>query len=310
MISKKLSLIVKLTSNKLSNNFNYCKVDTKQFKYFSEQIKQTKQHAQKYQNTTEDSNLNNKNKEKENNTDNNNNNNNSSSSNKVIDYEALYKKLNIKTKEEINDEFKEKKFYLQYQWLRLQKEKKKYLQDFECPEFTPYQKQENEVIFNILYDFNYNEQVVFYKALNNIKNSRCIPIKEEKKAIPPSFDPNFNDYQEILYSLTPFLSSGYLLGGASNANTSAVATDTKEEVKKEDNKPREKAIVDIKLVGYEQAKKITLIKEFRAMFTLGLKEAKDAVETVDYIVKSKVQREEALELKAKLEGFGAKIELV
>lgn len=309
MISKKLSLIVKLTSNKISNNFYNCKVDTKQFKYFSEQIKQTKQHAQKYQNTTKDSNLNSKNKEKENNT-NNNDNNNTSNSNKVIDYEALYKKLNIKTKEEINDEYKEKKFYLQYQWLRLQKEKKKYLQDFECPEFTPFQKQENEVIFSILYDFNYNEQIVFNKALNNIKNSRCIPLKEKKEDIPPSFDPNFNDYQEILYSLTPFLSSGYLLGGASTANAAAATTDTKEEVKKEDNKPREKAIVDIKLVGFEQAKKITLIKEFRAMFTLGLKEAKEAVETVDYIVKSKVQREEALELKAKLEGFGAKIDLV
>ena len=56
-------------------------------------------------------------------------------------------------------------------------------------------------------------------------------------------------------------------------------------------------------------KKINVIKEVRAATTLGLKEAKDLVEGAPKEVKSGVNKEEAEELKAKLEAAGAKVEL-
>ena len=56
-------------------------------------------------------------------------------------------------------------------------------------------------------------------------------------------------------------------------------------------------------------KKINVIKEVRAITTLGLKEAKDLVEGAPKEVKSGVNKKEAEELKAKLEAAGAKVEL-
>ena len=56
-------------------------------------------------------------------------------------------------------------------------------------------------------------------------------------------------------------------------------------------------------------KKINVIKEIRAVTTLGLKEAKDLVEGAPKEVKSDVNKKEAEEIKAKLEAAGAKVEL-
>ena len=57
------------------------------------------------------------------------------------------------------------------------------------------------------------------------------------------------------------------------------------------------------------ANKISVIKEVRAATSLGLKEAKDLVESAPKAVKEGVTKEEAEELKKKLETAGAKVEL-
>ena len=56
-------------------------------------------------------------------------------------------------------------------------------------------------------------------------------------------------------------------------------------------------------------KKINVIKEVRAVTTLGLKEAKDLVEGAPKEIKSGVNKKEAEEIKKKLEAAGAKVEL-
>ena len=56
-------------------------------------------------------------------------------------------------------------------------------------------------------------------------------------------------------------------------------------------------------------KKINVIKEIRAVTSLGLKEAKDLVEGAPKEVKSGVNKKEAEEIKKKLEAAGAKVEL-
>jgi large subunit ribosomal protein L7/L12 len=56
-------------------------------------------------------------------------------------------------------------------------------------------------------------------------------------------------------------------------------------------------------------KKIEVIKEVRAITSLGLKEAKDLVEGAPKPVKEGVTKEEAEKIKAQLEKAGAKVEL-
>ena len=57
------------------------------------------------------------------------------------------------------------------------------------------------------------------------------------------------------------------------------------------------------------ANKISVIKAVREITPLGLKEAKDLVESAPVAIKEDVSKEEAEEAKAKLESAGAKVEL-
>ena len=56
-------------------------------------------------------------------------------------------------------------------------------------------------------------------------------------------------------------------------------------------------------------KKINVIKEVRAITSLGLKEAKDLVEAAPKAVKEAVGKDEAEEIKKKLEEVGATVEI-
>jgi large subunit ribosomal protein L7/L12 len=70
----------------------------------------------------------------------------------------------------------------------------------------------------------------------------------------------------------------------------------------------EKDEFDVVLTGAGD-KKIQVIKEVRALTSLGLKEAKDLVDSAPKPVLENVPKEQAEEAKAKLEGAGASVEL-
>ena len=70
----------------------------------------------------------------------------------------------------------------------------------------------------------------------------------------------------------------------------------------------EKTEFDVVLVAAGE-KKINVIKEVRAITGLGLKEAKDLVESAPKPVKEAVSKDEAEEMKKKLEEVGAKVEV-
>ncbi|HJO72006.1 MAG TPA: 50S ribosomal protein L7/L12 [Rhodospirillales bacterium] len=70
----------------------------------------------------------------------------------------------------------------------------------------------------------------------------------------------------------------------------------------------EKVDFDVILTTFGE-KKINVIKEVRAATNLGLKEAKDLVESVPAAVKEGITKDEAEEIKKKLEEAGATVEL-
>ncbi len=70
----------------------------------------------------------------------------------------------------------------------------------------------------------------------------------------------------------------------------------------------EKTEFDVILASFGE-KKINVIKEVRAITGLGLKEAKDMVESAPAAVKEGVNKDEAEEIKKKLEGAGASVEI-
>ncbi len=57
------------------------------------------------------------------------------------------------------------------------------------------------------------------------------------------------------------------------------------------------------------SQKVQVIKELRTVTTLGLKEAKELVESAPKTIKEGVSKKEAEEIKKKLEAVGAKVDL-
>jgi large subunit ribosomal protein L7/L12 len=70
----------------------------------------------------------------------------------------------------------------------------------------------------------------------------------------------------------------------------------------------EKTEFDVILIAAGE-KKINVIKEVRAITSLGLKEAKDLVEAAPKAVREKITKEEAEKVKAQLEAAGATVEV-
>jgi len=76
----------------------------------------------------------------------------------------------------------------------------------------------------------------------------------------------------------------------------------------EEEKKEEKTTFDVILKGFG-SNKIQTIKEVRAITNLGLKEAKELVESAPKPIKEKISKEEAEEIKKKLETVGAEVEI-
>ena len=70
----------------------------------------------------------------------------------------------------------------------------------------------------------------------------------------------------------------------------------------------EKTAFDVTMTNFG-ANKINVIKVIREITSLGLKEAKDIVESVPALVKEKVTKDDAASIKKKLEEAGATVEV-
>jgi large subunit ribosomal protein L7/L12 len=70
----------------------------------------------------------------------------------------------------------------------------------------------------------------------------------------------------------------------------------------------EKTEFDVILIGHGD-KKIQVIKEVRAITAMGLKDAKDLVDSLPKPVKEGIPKEEAEKIKAQLEQAGAQVEV-
>ena len=96
------------------------------------------------------------------------------------------------------------------------------------------------------------------------------------------------------YGIEPAAGGAVMMAGPADAGGGADAEEQSE--------------FDVILVS-PGASKINVIKEVRAITSLGLKEAKDLVEGAPNAVKEGVGKDEAEEIKKKLEEAGASVEL-
>mmetsp|Transcript_5247 Transcript_5247/g.8122 ORF Transcript_5247/g.8122 Transcript_5247/m.8122 type:complete len:132 (-) Transcript_5247:37-432(-) len=97
-------------------------------------------------------------------------------------------------------------------------------------------------------------------------------------------------------------------GGGGGAAAGGAAGGAEAEVVEEE--PKEKTHFDVELAEFDKKTKIKLIKEIRGALGLGLKEAKDTVESAPTWLKKELKKEEAEALKEKLEAVGGTVRLV
>jgi len=71
----------------------------------------------------------------------------------------------------------------------------------------------------------------------------------------------------------------------------------------------EKTEFTVVLKSFDDAKKIPVIKEVRAITGLGLKEAKDLVEAGNKTLKENISKDDAAKIKQQLEAAGAVVEI-
>ena len=97
------------------------------------------------------------------------------------------------------------------------------------------------------------------------------------------------------YGIEPAAGGAVMVAGAAGGDAGGAAAEEQTEFD-----------VILKSAG---ASKINVIKEVRGITGLGLKEAKELVEAGGKAVKEQVSKEEAEEIKGKLEAAGAEVEL-
>jgi large subunit ribosomal protein L7/L12 len=106
-----------------------------------------------------------------------------------------------------------------------------------------------------------------------------------------------NELAKVLeeeYDIKPAAAAVAVAGGAGGGDGAGAA--------------EEKSEFDV-IIKSAGAKKIAVIKEVRGITGLGLKEAKELVDGAPNTVKEAVAKEEAEQLKSKLEEAGAEVEL-
>jgi len=90
-----------------------------------------------------------------------------------------------------------------------------------------------------------------------------------------------------------------------SVNLTPISSD---EISKQNVKVEEKTMFTVSMTSYGEDK-INIIKKIRTILNLGLKEAKDFVESAPVIIKKDISKADAESIKVELEASGAKIEL-
>lgn len=126
------------------------------------------------------------------------------------------------------------------------------------------------------------------KLIDEISNMTVLELSELVKALEDKFG--------VSASAAPAMAMPGMMP--------AVAADAAAEEEEE-----EKTEFDVQLKSFG-SKKIPVIKEVRAITGLGLKEAKEKVESAPVVIQEGIAQEEAEKTKEQLEALGAEVEII
>ena len=127
------------------------------------------------------------------------------------------------------------------------------------------------------------------KMIDEISNMTVLELSELVKALEDKFG--------VSASAAPAIAMPGMMPAAAAPGAEEAA------------EPEEKTEFDVQLKDFG-SKKIPVIKEVRAITGLGLKEAKEKVESAPVVIQEAVSKEDAEKTKEQLEALGATIEIL
>ena len=127
------------------------------------------------------------------------------------------------------------------------------------------------------------------KMIDEISNMTVLELSELVKALEDKFG--------VSASAAPAMAMPGMMPAAAAPGAEEAA------------EPEEKTEFDVQLKDFG-SKKIPVIKEVRAITGLGLKEAKEKVESAPVVIQEAVSKEDAEKTKEQLEALGATIEIL
>lgn len=128
------------------------------------------------------------------------------------------------------------------------------------------------------------------KLIEEISNMTVLELSELVKALEDKFG--------VSASAAPAVAMPGMMPAAAAAPGAEEAAE-----------PEEKTEFDVQLKDFG-GKKIPVIKEVRAITGLGLKEAKEKVESAPVVIQEGVSKEDAEKTKEQLEALGAEVEII
>ena len=227
--------------------------------------------------------------------------------------------LNLnKDKRELEFEYEDSFLEIRQKWHDLVTDMENKIQNFPCSELTEHQREKCNNIYDLYSSFNIYEKLYFEEKVNEhiekaYDTRRGKPhigidnFTNLKLADQVCNDPNYFIFQNILYDLTPFLTTKYFLGANADVAASDGIVEAKQEQKVKEKPQMEKQFFNVKIASYDPSKKILIIKEVKSMLNLGLKESKELVDGVPFILKQNASKVEAEELKKKFEELKAEV---
>ncbi len=143
------------------------------------------------------------------------------------------------------------------------------------------------------------------EAKKEVKAVKAEAPAEKKVAVPAKFKDIVSKIEEMsvieLHELVKVLEEKFGVSAAAAAAAGSAAGAGAEEAE-------EKSAFTVELTGAGE-QKIAVMKAVKEVLALGLKEAKDLVDAAPSIMKEGIKKEEAEEMKKKLEEAGAKVTL-
>ena len=113
----------------------------------------------------------------------------------------------------------------------------------------------------------------------------------------------------MMAKLGPFM--GMMGGGAAPAEGAAPAgAEGGEAAPEAKEEKKDKTHFDIELTAFDAKSKLKVVKEVRAMLGLGVKEAKELVESAPVWIKKEVKKDDAEAMVEKLTGLGGELRMV